>query len=437
MDNQEPSPGLAADERDEARRYSYLICLVIFLSYLLVYFHRVCPSVIALDMQNAFGVGGALLGVLGSAYFYPYALMQLPVGLLADSWGPRRTVAVLLAVAAAGSMIMGLTSQLSWAIVGRVLVGLGVAPIFVCNFKLLTEWFPARQMVVVGGVFMAVGGVGVLGASAPLAYLSELIGWDGSLAAVGGVTFVMAGLVYLIVRDRPSEKGWPDVRTEPSPYAPGLRGLLASAKEVVSAARFWVLGGWSFFCVGLTFALGSMWSVPFLQHVYHLTKTEASGYQTTFGLALIFGSPAVSFLANHVGRKWTLWGCSLLLAFVCGLFFARPDGWPPAALYVMFLGLFLAGGTPGPVLATFAKELFHPSMAGVSVGLVNCFPFLGGGLLQVIMGAILDRGGQVGQAYTLEAYRWVFGLCFIGALISVGASLLMTETLPLGRRGRK
>ena len=159
---------------EKSRRYSYLICLVIFLSYLWVYFHRVCPAVIALDMQAAFGVGGALLGTLGSAYFYPYGLMQLPVGLLVDSWGPRRTVSSFLLIAAIGSALMGLSENISWAIVGRILVGIGVSTLFVSNFKLLTEWFPPRQMAIMGGIFMAVGGIGVLIASTPLALLSTI-----------------------------------------------------------------------------------------------------------------------------------------------------------------------------------------------------------------------------------------------------------------------
>ena len=124
MPNQ-PHPlarSLGDRDRRRVRRYSYLICAVIFLSYLLVFFHRVCPSVLALEMQAAFGVGGTLLGVLGSAYFYPYGLMQFPVGLLADSWGPRKTVSLFLVVAAAGSVLMGLSPGLGWAVAGSVVI---------------------------------------------------------------------------------------------------------------------------------------------------------------------------------------------------------------------------------------------------------------------------------------------------------------------------
>src|SRR5512139_493643 len=95
-----PMAKTGASSKGVGFHYGYVVCLLIFLSYLLVYFHRVCPAVIALDLQEAFGVGGTLLGVLGSAYFYPYAIMQLPTGLLADSWGPRKLVSSFFLIAA-------------------------------------------------------------------------------------------------------------------------------------------------------------------------------------------------------------------------------------------------------------------------------------------------------------------------------------------------
>ena len=136
------NPALWPNTTRPDERYGYPIWLVLCASYLLVFFHRVSPSVLALDMQDAFGIGGALLGLLGSAYFYPYALMQVPIGPLMDGWGARNTVAASLLVAAAGSALMGLAPGIAWAICGRFLVGVGVSAIYVATFKLLGEWFP-------------------------------------------------------------------------------------------------------------------------------------------------------------------------------------------------------------------------------------------------------------------------------------------------------
>ena len=87
--------------------YRWLIFGILAGGYVLVYFHRLCAAVVAMEMMQDLHTTGALLGLLSSAYFYPYALMQIPAGLLADTWGPRRTITVFFGVAFIGSLLLG------------------------------------------------------------------------------------------------------------------------------------------------------------------------------------------------------------------------------------------------------------------------------------------------------------------------------------------
>jgi len=417
----------------KAKSYRYQICLIIFSGYILVFFHRLCPAVIALDMQADFGVGSTLLGVLGSAYFYPYAIMQLPTGLLADSWGPRKTVATFFLLASGGSVLMGLAPNLGLAIIGRIMVGTGVATLFVCNYKLLAEWFCPRRFVIMGGIFMAAGGLGALSSSVPLAWLSNLLGWRMSLVAVGMVTLVMAVLVYARVRNRPQDKGWPPLGRV-SPGNGGARiGLLEGLKQVVTARRFWPISIWSFFAPGLSFALGGLWGGPYLIQVYGLSKTAAGGVLSMFAVALIVGSPVLSALANRLGRKPVLIGCSLLLITVSCVFLLWPSSLSLSLLYMLFLFLTISGAT-GAVVAAVSKELFPVAIAGTAVGMVNLFPFFGGALFQIGMGAIISFGNTAEGAVPVEAYRRIFLFVLAGALSSLVASFLLTETLQRGER---
>ena len=203
----------------------------------MVFFHRLCPAVIALDIQSSFGITGTLLGVLGSAYFYSYAVMQLPTGLMADSWGPRKTVSSFLVLAGIGSVLMGVAPNLPVAIIGRVLVGFGVSTVFVCNFKLLSEWFSPRQFVLMGSAFMAAGGMGALSAGAPLAWLSDVMGWRMTLVTVGGVTLLMAAVVYAFVRNRPAEVGYPAISPDRVKLTPEI-SLWQGMRMVVTSGRF-------------------------------------------------------------------------------------------------------------------------------------------------------------------------------------------------------
>jgi MFS family permease len=393
-----------------------------------VFFHRLCPAVIALDIQSSFGITGTLLGLLGSAYFYSYAAMQLPTGLMADSWGPRKTVSIFFVLAGIGSVMMGVASDLSVAIMGRVLVGLGVSTVFVCNFKLLSEWFTTRQFVIMGGVFMAMGGIGALLSSAPLAWISNLIGWRMTLVTVGIVSLLMAVLAYTFVRDRPSEMGLPSIRPDHEDMETGI-GLLTGMRIVVISGRFWPIAIWAFCVIGIAFAIGGLWGGPYLMQAYGLSKAASGGVLSTFALALIVGSPSLGWLANRLGRKPVLIGCSLVMMAVCGLMGWYVNTMALPTLYLMFFLLFLAGGAAGPIVAAVSKELFPIAISGTSIGAVNLFPFIGAAFYQVIIGAVLTGGSRGQTEYDIVSFQYMFLICLAGAALSLAAAFLLKETL--------
>jgi len=384
--------------------------------------------VIALDIQASFGIGGTLLGLLGSAYFYSYAAMQLPTGLMADSWGPRKTVSVFFLLAGIGSILMGVATNLPLAIAGRILVGVGVSTVFVCNFKLLSEWFTVRQFVIMGGVFMMMGGVGALISSAPLAWVSTVIGWRMTLILVGGVTVLMAALVAVFVRNRPSERGLPPIAETDAERGEGI-GLMKGLKMVVLSLRFWPISVWAFCVVGLSFAIGGLWGGPYLMRVYGLSKAAAGGVLSTFAFALILGSPLLGWLANRFGRKPVLTGCSIVMLVVTVLLICFVDSMTIPALYLLFFCFFLSGGAVGPTLATVAKESFPIAISGTSVGLVNIFPFIGAAVFQVLIGAVLSVGNPEEMNYTVTGFRRMFLICLAGAIVSLAASFFLRETL--------
>ncbi len=415
-------------EGDKTIAYRYLICLLIFLCYVLVFFHRLCPAVIALDIQASFGVSGTLLGLLGSAYFYSYAAMQLPTGLMADSWGPRKTVSVFFVLAGIGSILMGVAPNLPVAIVGRILVGLGVSTVFVCNFKLLSEWFSIRQFVIMGGAFMTMGGIGALSSSAPLAWISNAVGWRMTLVAVGIVTLFLAVLVYAFVRNSPSDMGLTPIGTGHREIN-GKIGMMEGLGMVITSGRFWPIAVWAFCVVGISFAVGGLWGGPYLMRVYGLSKTAAGGVLSTFALALIFGSPLLSWFANRMGRKPVLVGCSLITTTVCGIMSVFVDSMTLPVLYGLFFFFFLAGGAIGPVIATVSKESFPVTISGTSVGMVNIFPFIGAAIFQVLIGAVLSGSAGGMEAYSVAGFRYMFLICLAGSVLSLAAAFFLKETL--------
>ena len=101
------------------------IYLILLAGYVLSYVHRTAPAAIAGELTQAFQVSGALLGTLAATYFYVYTVLQVPVGVLADTVGPRVVVTAGAVVAAVGSILFGLAPGWELAAVGRLLVGMG------------------------------------------------------------------------------------------------------------------------------------------------------------------------------------------------------------------------------------------------------------------------------------------------------------------------
>jgi sugar phosphate permease len=419
-----------SDPLKKALRYRWLIFWILAFGYILVYFHRLCPAVVALDMMQDLHAGGALLGLLGSAYFYPYAIMQLPAGLLSDSWGPRRSITLFFGVAFLGSILLGIAPSLFWAVVGRALVGLGVSMLFVPTMKVLAEWFRVREFASMMGILMAVGGLGVLSAATPLAILSSRIGWRLSFVAVGFLTLLLVILVWVFVRDRPSDLGWPSP-IESSGPKPAPIGLREGMKKVLTCWRFWPVAIWFFFNIAIFFSYGGLWGGPYLMQVYGLGKAEAGHILSMLAVGMIVGSPLLSYVSNRVfqARKPVLLLSSLVVLCLTAILAFRTDRIPLTGLYLITLGLGVFSSAVVVVGFTTAKELFPVRMAGTSTGLINLFPFAGGAVFQPLLGFVLERHGKVDGAFTLAGYKEAFLILFFCAVIAFVACFFLKETL--------
>jgi sugar phosphate permease len=417
-------------ELQKVLRYRWIIFWLLSGGYILVYFHRLCPAVVAVDMMEDLKTGGTLTGLLAAAYFYPYALMQLPAGLLSDSWGPRKTITVFFLVAFGGSILLGYATSAGSALAGRSLVGVGVAMLFVPTMKILAEWFRVREFALMTGILMAIGGLGSLIAAAPLAWLSVWIGWRLSFVVVGAFTLLLAALVWVVVRDRPADFGWPSPaehlqsKADPIPLLEGMR-------KVLGCAAFWPLAAWFFFELAVFFSFGGLWGGPYLIQIHHMSKDQAAQVLSMLAFGMIAGSPLLSYASNTIfrGRKPVLVCSSLVTALMTGILAFRTGQISPPALYVIYLGLGIFSSAIVVIGFTANKELFPVQMAGTATGLVNLFPFAGGAVFQPTLGYLLERQGRIDGSFTLAGYQHAFVALFVCSVIALAASCFIRETI--------
>ncbi len=413
-----------------ARNYRWIIFWVLAFGYILVYFHRLCPAVVAVDMMRDLKTTGGLTGLLGAAYFYSYAVMQIPAGLLSDSWGPRNTVTVFFLVAFIGSVILGLASTTFMAILGRTFVGIGVAMLFVPTMKIFAEWFTPSEFAPMTGILMAMGGLGSLMAATPLVLLSSAIGWRMSFVSVGVLTLFFSLIVWIFVRNRPQEKGWEPIVKSAKSDQPAI-GLMEGFRKVISSSHFIPLAAWFFFNCAIFFTFGGLWGGPYLVQVYGLDKTQSGYILSMLAVGLMVGSPLQSFISNKLfrARKPALILSSFLLLCILSVLAFAVDRIPVSGLYLICLGFGIFSGSAVVIGFTAAKELFPVQIAGTATGLFNIFPFAGGAVFQPLTGYILESYGRQGDAFTVAGYQQMINLLLGCSAIGLTACFFVKETM--------
>ena len=149
------------------------------LGYFLSYLLRVVNAVIAPDLVRDLGLSASDLGLLTSTYFLAFAAFQLPLGILLDRFGPRRTESVLLLFAAGGACIFAVSDDLSGLMFGRALIGLGTSACLMAAFKAYVMWFPKEQIPLINSFQMTVGGFGAITGTMPVEITLQLTDWRG------------------------------------------------------------------------------------------------------------------------------------------------------------------------------------------------------------------------------------------------------------------
>lgn len=395
------------------------------LLFMIACFHRPAPGVLAKELMQTFHATGAIVGLLSATYFYAYAGFMLPAGLLVDWFGARVVVSAGGAVMAAGTIAMGGASAQGPLFAGRFIVGMGAAVMFVGALKIAAAWCPSAQFGALSALTAAVGLLGVLLGTAPLAWLVALAGWRGALIVVGCVTLAAAAVCAGLVRDRPAA-------SVVEPAAPGLRPIMTGMLAVMRNRHTWPPFAAFFFSYAATGNL-MLWVVPYLRDVYGLDTPEAALYATAISLALLLGGPLAGWVSDRTRRRklpyvvLTAAHLAAWLTFVVTLG-SLPLGWVAALLFAMG-----AVGVAFVLTWPIGREVNPPHLAGIAVAVVNLGGFLGAALSQGSLGAVLDaRWAGVlvdgARVYPLEAYRTAFALCAGFILVSMLVTLFMRET---------
>lgn len=376
----------------EDRSRAWAIFAVMSLMYCFSHFYRVSTAIIAVDLAEEFGLGPEALSLLGGMFFYAFAAAQLPLGPALDRLGARRIIVAGGIVGAAGSVVFAAGDGWLGLLLGRALMGLGMAPVLMGSLKLIADWFPAGSFGTVGGFLMSLGTVGSLLAATPLAALVGWIGWRGTFALFGALTLATVGVIYLVVRDREPEAG--DPRAPPPPALAGLR-------QVLALPSFWAMAPLALVGYASVAGIQGLWAGPFFMESLGYSRAETGNILFSLGLFTALGSTAGGYLSDRWlrSRKWAVLGGNgvatlLMLPLVGVLAPGSPLGW--AALF----GAMGVGSAFRFLIYAHVKESVPRRYAGSAVTAINFFIMVGPALMQQAMGSVLaHRPGDYRAAF--------------------------------------
>jgi MFS family permease len=363
-----------------ARRLAFAGWLFCSLFFFYAFVLRVSPSVMVDDLMRDFAVGGAVLGNLSAFYFYSYAGLQIPVGVLIDRLG-LRLVAGACAVSAAGTVLFALAPDLGTAYAGRTLIGVGAAFSFVAALHMAGTWFPER-FAVLGGFAQMLGVGGAIAGQAPLGLAIEAWGWREANLGIGAIGLALAVAIALTVRDRPATTA---ATTAARPT------LLAGLKVAAANPQTWYAAGACGALTGAMLAFGGLWGVPYLIAARGLSKPEAAGLVSLLFVGWAVTAPTIGFLSDRLRRrKPFILGGSILATVFMAVLVAFPTLPYPVLVPVMLLQ---GGGACSMILCfAIAREHNPASISGATLGIINTFAVGSGALLQPLVGWLLDRG---------------------------------------------
>ncbi|MDP3705469.1 MAG: MFS transporter [Legionellaceae bacterium] len=390
-------------------------CIFYFYECLL----QVSPSVMSSELMRDFGVTSQTLGILSGIYFYSYAAMQLPGGVLMDYFGPRRLLTIATSICAISTIAFGLTDSFMMACIARLMIGFGSAFAAVGAMKLAASWFPAERFALLTGLMVTIGMLGAIGGEAPLALLIDNYGWRESMKIMGSIGIVLAILIFAVTKDYPKDIA---KKSNKKPLVEEEHVLL-SLIALIKNKQLWFVALYGGLMYMATPVFCGLWGVPFLMLKMHLAKATAANYISLVFVGWAIASPLWGIYSNRIGlRKPPMYIGAVGGIITSSLFiFCNIQ-----SAFLMEILLFLFGIFSAGFLSAFsvAKELCSKRYVATGLSFMNMMNMVGIALAQPAVGFILDRmwQGEIVdkvRIYPVEAYHVALALLPLGMIIAL------------------
>ena len=361
--------------------------------YLYEFFIRVSPSVMVPELMRTFSVDAAAVGSLSAFYFYIYAPLQLPVGVLTDRFGARKLLSMAAFAAGIGTVIFGLAPTYWIAAAGRIFMGFGSAFGFVGMVYICSHWFEESKRGIMIGMGSTIGMFGAILGQGPLRIGIDTIGWRPSIFIMAVFAFILSALIYLLVRNDPTKS---TVLSKEQKHSL-LTDFLKNLKVVCRNPHSWLNASMGLLFYISTAVFAGLWGIPFLHSTYGMTTKLAGFIISMVFVGWAVGGPLIGIYSDRIKQKQSILCAGALFAF----FLMSTIIYVPLSMPLLFILLFLLGFVSAAELLCFSYAIdVNPSHAkATATAFTNFSITIGVAVLQPVVGVMLDTywSGQMAE----------------------------------------
>lgn len=384
--------------------------------FIMSQFLRVSNAVVAKELMRDLGLTAAELGTLGSAFFYSFAFVQVPLGWALDRFETRKLMVFVPLFNTLGLLLFSMADGFWLAFSGRILCGIGMSGILMGSMKIFALRYEASYFGTLSGLMISIGALGNMLASTPLVLLTNALGWRNTFLLVGGLIGAISVVAFWVlrpVRDDFYRTADTAGGVQTVSFGEGLKLLLRNL-------TFWQCSGVAFVMYGTFVALQGLWSGPYLLDIRGFSAIETGNILFFLSVGRIVGSTLSGVLSDRVfkTRKWVIAPTTALytLTFL-GLngIILISSTWANGVLFF----LIACFGSVSILLYAQLKEILPTNLVGLTSTSLNFFVMIGGAVITQLLGRIVEYYPQKNGVYSPGAYYTAFWFCLIMSVISL------------------
>lgn len=400
MNKEELSGAIQREHRSKGILITGLLCCFTMLQFFL----QGSLSIMSHEVKRDLNLDAASMSILSSAFFYSYILLQVPVGMLLDRFGMKKTCFLALILMGLSCFAFAATAQFYLACLFRVVMGVGASFGFIAMLRSIKLYFLSNRFILVMSIVEAIGMIGVASLNVFFSCIKDFSGWRSSIVISGLLSFLLAFLW--------SRLDLGDEVNEAHSHSGSLPSvsMLSIWRKVASYRLVWFNGLFAALLYSIITVFVALWGIPYTEKLYQISTTEAASLVSLIYIGLAVGSLCLFYVISILNIKLVLrFGTLAAIVFLaCYIYFSPQD------IKLAYLLLFLVGFSCSVYQLAFGivAENVSKDVQSTAGGVTNMLCMAGAPILQPLIGfaLTLSQGGVLDgyESYEASQYRSAF-----------------------------